>query len=173
MTTLIVPMGVSGCGKSTLGRALAARLGWTYREGDDFHPPANVAKMRAGTPLDDADRRPWLAAIAAWMDTRIAAGKSAVVTCSALKRAYRDFLRTGRPEVLLVYLRVSRAELERRVTARQHAYMPASLLASQLATLEKPAADEPRVLSIGADGTAAATLDAALRALHREGIDGE
>lgn len=173
VTTVLVPMGVSGCGKSTLGRALAARLGWTYQEGDDFHPPGNVTKMRAGTPLDDADRRPWLAAIGAWTDARIAARESAVVTCSALKRSYRDFLRSGRPEILFIYLRVSRAQLERRVAARRHAYMPASLLASQLAILEEPAAEEPRTLSINADGDAAATLDAVLHGLRDKGIGAE
>ncbi len=170
MTTVLVPMGVSGCGKSTLGKALAARLDWGYLEGDDFHSPANVAKMRAGTPLDDADRWPWLAAIAERMDAKIAAQESAVVACSALKRAYRDFLRNGRPEVLFIYLRVTRGELERRLTARHHAWMPASLLASQLATLEEPRADEPRVLAVNADGDPASILDAVLQGLHDKGI---
>ncbi|MGH8271846.1 MAG: gluconokinase [Gammaproteobacteria bacterium] len=170
MATVLVPMGVSGCGKSTLGKALAARLGWKYLEGDDFHSLANVAKMRAGTPLDDADRWPWLAAIAERMDMKIAAQESAVVACSALKRDYRDFLRNGRPEVLFIYLRVTRGELERRVAARHHAWMPASLLASQLATLEEPRADEPRGLTLNADGDAAATLEAVLKILHDTNI---
>ena len=94
---MLVVMGVSGCGKSTVGAALAARLGWTYTEGDAFHPQANIAKMRAGKPLDDADRQPWLAAIARWMDTQAEMRHPGVIGCSSLKRTYRDFLREDRP----------------------------------------------------------------------------
>ena len=97
-------MGVSGVGKTTVATGLAAALGWTYAEGDDFHPEANVAKMAAGVPLTDEDRWPWLRSIGAWMSAEIAAGRSAVVTCSALRRSYRDLLREGRPEVVFCHL---------------------------------------------------------------------
>ena len=159
----LVVRGVSGCGKSTIGAALAARLGWTFQEGDDFHPPANVAKMRAGIPLDDADRAPWLAAIGGWIDALRAPG---VVSCSALKRGYRDTLRDGRPQVWFLYLHVSRVELQHRVDTRHHQYMPALLLDSQLATLQAPAPEEPRMLTVDADGSIDATVTASLAALR-------
>ncbi|MEO6969015.1 MAG: gluconokinase [Rhodanobacteraceae bacterium] len=167
---MLVVMGVSACGKSSVGAAVAARLGWNYQEGDDFHPSANVEKMRAGIPLDDADRQPWLAAIAEWMDVQAASAQAGVVGCSALKRKYRDFLRNGRPRVWFVYLRVSRAELQRRVATRHHEYMPASLLDSQLETLQEPVADEPQTLTIDADGDVNANAAAVLRALRAQGI---
>lgn len=170
MATILVLMGVSGCGKTTVGKALAARLGWVYQEGDDFHPVANVEKMRAGVALDDADRVPWLAAIAAWMDAQAAADLSAVIGCSALKRAYRDFLRAGRSQIRFVYLRVARDELRRRVATRHHAYMPASLLDSQLAALEEPASDEPDTVTVDADGDVGPTVTAVLRMLRARGI---
>jgi len=137
---VLVVMGVSGSGKSTVGARLAQRLGWDFVEGDDLHPAVNVAKMAAGQPLTDADREPWLAAIAAWIDAELKAGRGGVITCSALRRRYRDELR--RADVRFVYLRAARAELERRLTSRPGHYMPASLLDSQLAALEPPAADE-------------------------------
>jgi gluconokinase len=163
---ILVVMGVAGCGKSTVGAALATRLGWRYAEGDDFHPQANVDKMRAGKPLDDADRRPWLAAIARWMDAQADAHVPAVIACSALKRRYRDFLREGRPQVWFLYLRVPREILQRRLETRRHEYMPASLLDSQLATLEEPARDEPRTVRVDADGGLDATLDALMHHLQ-------
>lgn len=163
---ILVIMGVSGSGKSTIGDALAARLGWPYQEGDDFHPPANVAKMRAGKPLDDADRQPWLAAIAQWMDAQTLMQKPAVIGCSALKRAYRDLLREAHPQVWFVYLRVPREALQQRVATRHHEYMPASLLDSQLATLEEPASDEPRTVTVDAEDAVDATLDAVMHHLH-------
>ena len=166
---LLVVMGVSGSGKTTVGRALAARLGWIYREGDDFHPPANVAKMRAGRPLDDADRAPWLDAIGRWMDAQAQARRPGVMACSALKRSYRERLRTGRPQVWFVYLRAPHAELERRVLARHHAYMPASLLHSQLETLEEPRPNEPRTVTLETGDTVEATAEAALDALCASG----
>lgn len=167
---ILVIMGVAGCGKSTIGGTLAAHLDWPYQEGDDFHPPANVAKMRAGKPLDDADRQPWLAAIARWMDAQTEARRPGVIGCSALKRRYRDFLREAHPQVWFVYLRVSRETLQHRVRARHHEYMPASLLDSQLATLEEPASDEPRCITLGARGNVELTVEAALHALAAHGI---
>lgn len=141
MSTVLVVMGVSGCGKTAVAAALVARLHWTL-QGDRLHPPANVEKMRAGTPLTDADRWPWLDRVAAWINARRAAGEDAIVTCSALKRAYRDRIIGARPDVRLVYLHGDRALLAARVAARHHEYMPASLLDSQLATLEPPGPDE-------------------------------
>lgn len=157
---MLVIMGVSGSGKTTVGRALAARLGWTYTEGDDFHPQANVDKMRTGQPLDDADRQPWLFAIADWMDAQARANRSGVIGCSALKRRYRDFLRDGREQVWFLYLRVPREALQKRVETRHHEYMPASLLDSQLATLEEPSADEPHAIAVDAGDRVDATVDA-------------
>lgn len=145
---VLVVMGVSGSGKSTVGARLAQRLGWDFADGDDFHPAANVAKMASGQPLSDADREPWLAAIAAWIDAELQAGRRGVITCSALKRQYRDKLR--RVDVRFVYLRVARDELERRLTLRPHHFMPANLLDSQLAALEPPSADEA-ALTVDAD----------------------
>ena len=139
---ILVIMGVSGSGKSTVARPLAARLGWTFQEGDALHPPANIAKMKAGTPLTDADRAPWLAAIAAWIDRQAAEDQPGIITCSALKRAYRDLLRQGRPQVRLVYLRGSETLLAARVADRKGHFMPPALLASQLATFEPPSPDE-------------------------------
>ena len=163
-------MGVSGCGKTTIGKAVAERLHWEFQEGDEFHPPTNVAKMRAGIPLDDADRVPWLKAIETWIQGRIGAASSAVVTCSALKRAYRDELRAVGRAVSFVYLRVSEAELRRRVEARHHEYMPASLLASQLASLEEPGTDETDVVTVDAGGSVDEVADHIvdrLRQLHQ------
>ena len=145
----IVVMGVSGSGKTTVGALLAGRLGWNFVDGDDLHPPANVAKMRAGTPLTDEDRWPWLDVIAAWIDTARAA-RPGVVTCSALKRVYRDRLLADRPDVRLVYLHGSYDVIATRQAARQGHFMPASLIASQFATLEEPGADE-RAISIAVD----------------------
>jgi carbohydrate kinase (thermoresistant glucokinase family) len=135
-------MGVSGCGKSTLAARLAATLNWPFQEGDSLHPPANVAKMAAGQPLDDADRWPWLEAIGAWMDVRRAKGEPGIVTCSALKRAYRDLLTADRPQVRIIFLRGPADLIAARLVAREDHFMPLSLLASQFAALEPPAPDE-------------------------------
>ena len=139
---LAVVMGVSGCGKSTVGALLAEALGAAYLEGDDLHPPGNVARMAAGTPLTDDDRRDWLLAIAQRIATARAERRGLVVSCSALKRHYRDTLRSAAPELAFVHLSAEAAVLAERVRTRAHAYMPASLLASQLQTLEAPGLDE-------------------------------
>lgn len=139
---ILIVAGVSGSGKSTVGAMLADRLRWRFADGDDFHPAANIAKMRLGIPLTDSDRRPWLRAIAAWMDERIAQGESGVIACSALKRSYRDVLLGGRPEALLVFLAEDRDELAQRLAARHGHFFPAVLLATQFDTLEPPQPDE-------------------------------
>lgn len=142
---VIVMMGVSGVGKTTIGTLLAERLGWGYAEGDRYHPPENVAKMRAGTPLDDTDRGPWLAAIAADIDRWRASGQGMVVACSALKRSYRDILIGDRPDVRLVRLAGDEAVIRARMETRTDHYMPPSLLTSQIATLQPPAQDEEAI----------------------------
>lgn len=139
----VVVMGVSGSGKSTVGELLAKRLGWEMTEGDSLHPPANVEKMRRGVPLNDADRAPWLDKIGEQLKAWALAGRSGVVTCSALKHAYRDRIRAARPDVCFVYLKASEAVIRERVSARHHEYMPASLLHSQFETLEEPVPGEP------------------------------
>lgn len=139
---LVLVMGVSGAGKSTVGRLLAERLGVAFADVDSFHPPASIAKMRRGEPLTDADRWLWLDAIGAWVDAQAAAGTGGVVTCSALKRSYRDCLRTERPALRLLHLSGDPALIGARQAARPAHFMPASLMASQSATLELPAAEE-------------------------------
>lgn len=146
---IVVVMGVSGSGKTSVGRHLAAVLGWSFAEGDDFHPPANVAKMAGGTPLTDADRWPWLDAIGRWIAAETAENRSAVVACSALKRRYRDRLRLAWPALRLVFLRVDREELHRRLVARSEHFFPAGLLDSQLQDLEPPQADEQAMVVSG------------------------
>lgn len=144
---VIVVMGVSGSGKSTTGRRLGAALNWPFRDADEFHPPANVAKMAGGQPLDDFDRGPWLAAIAAWIDERRAQDATGVVSCSGLKRVYRDVIIGQRPDVALVYLKGSFAQIADRLSRRRGHFMPPSLLRSQFATLEEPTPDE-RALAV-------------------------
>jgi gluconokinase len=138
----VVLMGVTGSGKSTVMAPLADRLNAASAEGDSFHSAASVQKMRAGIPLDDDDRWPWLRSIAAWIGARERESADAVVTCSAFRRRYRDALRAGHPSVRFVHLILSTASLERRVVERTGHYMPASLLQSQLETLEPLSADE-------------------------------
>jgi len=138
-------MGVSGSGKTTIASALAQHLGWPFKDGDELHPAANIAKMRAGHALDDHDRWPWLARIADWIDARRAAGSCGVITCSALKRSYRELLTDGRPEVRIVYLHGDQSLIAARLAARHGHFMPSDLLASQFAALEEPGPDEQAI----------------------------
>jgi ribose 5-phosphate isomerase A len=135
---ILVIMGVSGVGKSAVARELAARLGWSFQEGDALHPEANVAKMHAGIPLTDADRQPWLERVAAWIDDQRAKKQPGIITCSALKRSYRQIIIGDRPEVRLIYLRGSRDLIAQRLAGRSGHFMPASLLQSQFDVLEEP-----------------------------------
>jgi carbohydrate kinase (thermoresistant glucokinase family) len=137
----LVFMGVSGSGKSTAARAVEELLGWEFAEGDDFHPPENVAKMRAGTPLTDADRWGWLESLADWTAERETGGKPTIITCSALRRAYRDVLRRGGPGTFFVHSTGDKHMILDRMSAREH-FMPPSLLESQLDTLEPLQPDE-------------------------------
>ncbi len=149
---IVILAGVSGSGKTTVGSLLAGRLGWPFADGDSFHSAANLEKMAAGIPLTDADRWPWLAAIGAWIDERAAAGGSAVVACSALKRAYRDFLRKDRPEVRIVFLTIDRDAGLARLRARHGHFFPAALLDSQLADVELPSPAEGVLVLDSAQG---------------------
>ena len=153
---IVIVAGVSGSGKSTVGALLAGLLHWRFADADSFHPEANIAKMRAGIPLTDEDRGPWLHAVTDWMDARIVADESAVIACSALKRAYRDEMLSGRPAAVMIFLQVSRDVLARRLAARHGHFFPEKLLDSQLETLEPPAPDE-HVLTVVVDGDAGHT----------------
>jgi gluconokinase len=144
--TIVVVMGVSGSGKTTVAAMLAGRLHWQFEEGDKLHSAANIAKMSAGIPLNDEDRRPWLAAIAAVIRQWSLEGRSGVVTCSALKRAYRRIIIGDDPAVRLVYLKGSRDLILRRMAARQGHFMPVALLDSQFAALEEPAPEEHAIV---------------------------
>jgi gluconokinase len=155
---VLLVTGVSGSGKTTVGSLLAGRLGWDYAEADSFHPSANLAKMAAGHSLDDADREPWLAAIGAYIDETTAAGRPAVVTCSALKRAYRDTLRKGRDNVRVVFLDAPYETVRARLGAREGHFFPAELLVSQYRDLEPPGPDED-VAHVSVDGGPAAIVD--------------
>jgi len=163
---VLVLMGVSGCGKSTVAKVLAERLGWDLAEGDDMHPEANRAKMAAGHPLDDEDRWPWLARVADWITQHTSTGLPGLVTCSALKRAYRDVLRDE--HVVFVYLAGTREQISRRVADRHDHFMPGSLLESQFADLEPPDPDE-QSLTVGILGT---SDDVAGQIITRLGLGG-
>jgi gluconokinase len=142
----IIVMGVSGSGKSTIGALLAERLGWPFADADGFHPAANVAKMAAGQPLTDEDRWPWLDAIAAHIEAARAAGQPVVVACSALRRTYRERLRAGHGDLIFLHLAGAPEVIAARQAARQGHFMPPSLMASQFATLEDPAAEADAVI---------------------------
>ena len=147
---ILLIMGVSGSGKSTIAEDLAARLGWSFKEGDALHPEANVAKMHAGIPLTDADRQPWLERVAAWIDGQRAKEQPGIITCSALKRSYRQIIIDDRPEARLVYLRGGRDVIAQHLAGRDGHFMPASLLQSQIDTLEEPGPDEdPLTVDVG------------------------
>jgi len=166
---IVIVAGVAGCGKTTVGSLVAERLHCQFADADAFHNEANVAKMHAGIPLTDEDRKPWLHALGAWMDGLTAAGQSGVVTCSALKREYRDFLLTGRPAAILVFLQVSREVLDQRLTARHGHFFPEKLLDSQLQTLEPPAPDEKQVRTVLAEGGPAHVADQVIAAVWPDG----
>lgn len=161
----IIVMGVSGVGKTTIAEEIARLTGWSFAEGDAFHPEANVAKMHRGVPLTDEDRWPWLRAIGEWMDGEIAAGRSTVVTCSALRRSYRDLLREGRPEVEFCHLAADADLIGDRLSHRDGHFMPASLLPSQYATLEPLETDEPGV-TVSVEGSVPDVLARAVAALN-------
>jgi carbohydrate kinase (thermoresistant glucokinase family) len=155
-------MGVSGAGKSSVAALLAGRLGWPFAEGDDMHPQANIDKMAAGHSLDDDDRWPWLERVATWIQDRVADGAGGIVTCSALKRRYRDVLRG--PGVLFVYLTSSKEQIAERLLARHGHFMPAALLDSQFADLEPPGPNE-HVLTVEVTGSAQETAAKVLAGL--------
>jgi gluconokinase len=160
----LIVMGVSGSGKSTVGERLAERLGWRYEDGDGFHPPGNVAKMRAGQPLTDGDRRPWLQAIAEEIDRVCRGGERAVIACSALKRAYRDILVHGRKDVRFVFLNGRQELIASRLAARKGHFMPPGLLASQFKTLEPPGPSE-HPITVSIDAPVATIVDDIIRQL--------
>ena len=161
---ILIVAGVSGSGKTTVGAMLAGRLGWRFADADEFHPAANIEKMRAGIPLTDDDRWPWLRAIGAWMDERVARDESAVVTCSALKRSYRDMLLHGRPQARMVFLEPDRQVLTRRLAARHGHFFPEQLLSTQLADLEPPGPGE-HVVTIVPAGDPADTVTSIIAVL--------
>lgn len=168
MSGAIVVMGVSGCGKSTLGHALAHELGWRFVEGDDLHPPANIEKMASGIPLNDQDRAPFLRNVA----DAIATGREAgvVVACSALKRSYRDLIRSRAGAVVFVLPKVGKAQLTARMARRPGHFMPVCLLGSQFAALEMPEADEQAIITDGNAPVAAQVADI-MAALPADMID--
>jgi gluconokinase len=158
-------MGVSGSGKSTVGEALATQLGWRYEDGDAFHPESNVAKMRAGHPLTDEDRWPWLRAIADEIDRAVAAGERVVIGCSALRRVYRDVLVHGRNDIRIVYLDGTQDLIAGRLGERKGHFMPPGLLTSQFRTLEPPTPDEHAV-TVSIEAAAETIVDDILKQLN-------
>jgi gluconokinase len=160
----VIVMGVSGVGKTTVAQGVSARLGWSYAEGDAFHSAASVAQLAGGHPLTDDDRWPWLRAIGVWLDEQIGAGRPSVVTCSALRRVYRDLLREGRPEVFFLHLVAGEGLVAGRVSTRTDHYMPPSLLHSQYGTLEPLEPDEPGVV-VPVEGTVDEVLQRVMTAL--------
>lgn len=166
----LIVMGVSGAGKSTIGEKLAERLGWKFEDGDRFHPPSNVAKMSAGQPLTDEDRRPWLRAIADEIARICGAAAHVVIASSALKRAYRDILVDGRPDVRIIYLDGTQELIASRLALRKNHFMPPGLLESQFRTLEPPDASENPV-TVSIDGSVETVVDDILRRLRLDPAD--
>jgi gluconokinase len=162
---IVVLGGASGSGKSAVGAVLATRLGWAFEDSDALHSGAEIAKMHSGVPLTDADRWPWLARVAAWIDQRIEAGESGVIACSALKRSYRDYLRRGRPAVRIMILQADPGTLAARLAARRGHFFPARLLQSQLADLEMPGDGEDTLVVATAARSAAEIADEITRRL--------
>jgi len=142
---VLVLMGVSGCGKTTVAHILADRLGWLFKEGDDLHPQSNIVKMKGGRPLNDSDRRRWLERVAVWVERQVDAGENGLISCSALKRSYRDVINRRGSGVVFVFLAGSKTTIAQRLAARQAHFMPLSLLDSQFADLEDPQPDEPHI----------------------------
>ena len=167
--SVLIVMGVSGVGKSTIALALNSHLHWPFQEGDDLHPAANVAKMSHGIPLTDEDRAPWLAAVRAWIDARLAAGEPGMVTCSALKHAYRDTLIEGRLNVRVLYLRADPEVIEEHLAKRTGHFMPPTLLDSQLHTLEEPTPDE-HPITVQVTGSIDDTVADILKALKESDV---
>lgn len=161
----LVVMGVSGSGKSTIAQALSERVGWNNEDGDQYHPRSNVDKMRSGQPLSDADRLPWLQAIAARIDEVCRSKQHLVISCSALKRSYRDVLVHGRDDVRLVYLKGSRAVIAERLANRKNHFMPAGLLDSQFEILEPPAPAE-RAIIVSVEAPIATIVDGIIAAMR-------
>jgi gluconokinase/shikimate kinase len=168
---VLVLMGVSGCGKTTVAAILSGRLDWPFEEGDALHPQANIDKMHAGHPLTDEDRAPWLEKVATWVEECLEAGENGLITCSALKRSYRDIINRRGHGVQFVYLAGSKATIAARLAARHGHFMPPTLLDSQFEALQEPAADEPAVrIDIGPPpSTIANTI---IETLHLNAITG-
>ena len=165
---IVIVAGVAGSGKTTIGSLLASELGWEFEDGDDLHPAANIAKMKAGHPLTDEDRRPWLDAVAAWTDQRAAAGRPGVIACSALKRSYRDHLLDGRPESRMIFLgSMDRETLAARLKGRHGHFFRPEMLDSQLATVEPPLPAE-RVIVVDDDNPPADIVREIIRRLGLE-----
>ncbi|MDN5895034.1 MAG: gluconokinase [Nocardioides sp.] len=164
--TVLVVMGVSGSGKSTVADLLSTRLGWPFMEGDSLHPDSNIAKMESGQPLTDQDRWPWLEKVAAWIEARHAAEEDGIITCSALKRSYRDVLNRRGEGVVFVHLTGERQTLEDRMHKRAGHFMPPEMLTSQLETLEEPRPDEPSI-RVPIELSPTAIVDETMKQLER------
>lgn len=148
---VFIVMGVSGCGKSSVGKALAKTLNCDFYDGDDFHPPENIAKMSAGNPLNDTDRQPWLERLHQLAMEKLAGGETAVIACSSLKKSYRQLLKAGNENIKFIYLKGTFDLIWQRMLERENHYMKAEMLHSQFATLEEPTADEAFTVEISAD----------------------